>query len=49
MAEARLALLETRVAELEAGKLASASADVWWLVSNGLVVRHRRCTPFLVF
>ena len=49
MAEARLALLETRVAELEAGKLASASADVWWLVSNGLVVRHRRCTPFLFF
>ena len=47
--EARLAQLETRVAELEAGKLASSSADVWWLVSNGLVVRLRRCTPLAIF
>ena len=36
---AQIALLEARVVELESSRLSSSSADVWWLVSNGLVVR----------
>ena len=35
--EDRLAQLEAQVAELEADNLAGTSADMWWLVSNGLV------------
>ena len=35
---ARLAVLEAQLKELPANYLPGTSADVWWLVSSGLMV-----------